>query len=53
MSEYRICKKCAIHHYENCESCFGFGVYKISNTPDLAWPVHADEAMSGKLRVFV
>jgi hypothetical protein len=23
---YRICKKCGIHHYENCGTCFGFGL---------------------------
>lgn len=25
--EYRICRGCKIHHYENCRTCFGFGVY--------------------------
>ena len=29
MKEHRICTKCRIHHYENCESCFGFGVYLL------------------------
>ena len=29
MKEHRICKECEIHHYENCETCFGFGIYSI------------------------
>ncbi len=24
---HRICKKCKINHYENCDTCAGFGVY--------------------------
>lgn len=24
---YRICTACEIPHYENCETCFGWGVY--------------------------
>lgn len=37
--EYRICTDCKIHHYENCETCFGFGLtlYNI--------PITAAEAM--------
>ena len=23
----RVCTRCAIHHYENCGTCFGFGLY--------------------------
>lgn len=26
--DYRICTTCRIHHYENCHTCFGFGVYR-------------------------
>ena len=26
--DYRICTNCEIHHYENCHTCFGFGVYQ-------------------------
>jgi len=29
VKEYRICDKCEIHHYENCGTCFGFGVYYV------------------------
>lgn len=45
-SKYRVCSKCKIRHYENCESCWGFGVY--SSTPWNA--VHAIEAISGNLK---
>lgn len=24
--KYRICTKCTPNHYENCDTCFGFGV---------------------------
>ena len=49
MKEYRICTKCEIHHYENCESYYGFGVYKISSRKDEAFPVTAGEAIEGDL----
>lgn len=25
--KYQVCTSCRIRHYENCGSCFGFGVY--------------------------
>ena len=33
MNEYRVCKKCDVHHYENCYSCFGYGVRLASELP--------------------
>jgi hypothetical protein len=47
---YRICTSCEIHHYENCEGCYGFGVYKISTKQDEAYPVSAEEAHSKQFR---
>jgi hypothetical protein len=41
---YRICFACEINHFENCESCYGFGVYKISTNPSGTFPVTAAEA---------
>ena len=41
---YRICTACEINHFENCEACYGFGVYKISTNPSEAFPVTAAEA---------
>lgn len=43
---YRICTACEIHHYENCESCWGFGVY--SDT--LGDVVRAIEALEKNFR---
>ena len=45
MKKYRICKKCAIRHYENCETCFGFGLYDR----DAYHPISASDAIEGKL----
>jgi hypothetical protein len=25
---YKICTTCEIHHYRNCRTCFGFGIWK-------------------------
>lgn len=36
MPEYRICRKCKIHHYENCPECYGFGVYNIEGFPPIS-----------------
>ncbi len=33
--KYRICTKCEVHHYENCGTCFGFGL-KLNDTPIIA-----------------
>lgn len=41
----RVCTTCAIHHYENCPACFGFGVY--SEPDGFVAPVSAEEAMTG------
>jgi len=32
MKEYHVCHKCEINHYENCGTCFGFGVYYAENS---------------------
>ena len=48
MSNYRICTLCAIHHYENCGSCFGFGVYEGKHKPDGLIPVTANIAIGTK-----
>jgi hypothetical protein len=42
--KYRICRKCDIHHYENCQSCFGFGVYLSKNGNGII-PVSAGQAI--------
>ncbi len=42
-SKYRICTKCAIHHYENCGTCFGFGVYTHTAVDGII-PVNAHAA---------
>lgn len=47
-AKYRICKKCAIEHYENCGTCFGFGVYSVTFRPGELFPVSAVEAMETK-----
>jgi len=47
---YRICTTCRIHHYENCESCFGFGVYPDSRQHDFEdnlVPINAGAAHDG------
>jgi hypothetical protein len=41
---YKICTKCKIHHYENCGTCFGFGVFDRKNEFDKYVPVAAYEA---------
>ena len=36
----KICTKCSVQHVENCDRCFGFGVYKgkeIEEVPVAAW----------------
>src|SRR5690349_16350488 len=42
-SPLRLCTSCAIAHYENCPSCFGFGVY--GDTTERPLPVSAAKAM--------
>lgn len=42
--EYRICTKCLIHHYENCNTCFGFGIYEPDDSPGKTFPVIAAAA---------
>ena len=46
--ELRVCTKCKIHHYENCNFCFGFGVYSVEDKPGELFPVAAYEAHGGK-----
>jgi len=47
MNKYRICIKCPIDHYENCDTCFGFGVYIID---DVTYPISASDAHSEEFR---
>lgn len=44
----RVCEQgCKVPHYENCETCFGFGVY--SQQPgDIVRAYHAQLASYGK-----
>jgi len=49
MTEYRVCTKCAIHHYENCNTCFGFGVY-VETTVDGLIPINAHAAHTKQFR---
>lgn len=44
---YRICTACTIPHYENCDTCFGFGVY-VAKSGEL-FPVTANEAIETKV----
>ncbi len=39
---YNICTKCTPHHYENCPTCFGFGVRKQPSQDGLI-PVRAGD----------
>ena len=48
--EKRVCTKCTIHHYENCHTCFGFGIYK--KHPYLR-PISADIAHDTSLTKFI
>lgn len=43
MNLLRICTSCQIKHYENCRTCFGFGVKDIVH-PDGLIPVNASTA---------
>ena len=49
MKLHRICRECNILHYENCETCFGFGVYSLK----LGNAVHAGDAVDGTLKGIV
>ncbi len=40
----RVCTTCLIHHYQNCETCFGWGVYVGPFTEDRLIPVSAHNA---------
>ena len=46
-TELRICTACAITHYENCTTCYGFGVYGVELK---SLPVTAIEAHDKKFR---
>lgn len=43
MTDYRICTHCNIHHYENCPTCFGFGL-KYAKLHKTLIPIGAGEA---------
>lgn len=46
---YRLCTACAIQHYDNCGTCFGFGVYTLPDRPGEVFPVSAVEAMETRM----
>ncbi len=37
----KICTDCSIYHYENCNTCFGFGVYPGKEKPCAVTAVEA------------
>jgi len=39
--KHTICTECEMHHYDNCHTCWGFGVYSHG---DQTQPVSAGEA---------
>ena len=42
---YSICTSCKIHHFDNCETCFGYGIKKkIFEIQDENIPVSAYDA---------
>ncbi len=43
--EHRVCKKCPIHHVENCTTCFGFGLKIVKNRQI---PIRCGEACEPK-----
>lgn len=45
-SKYRVCTKCKVMHYENCETCFGFGLYTTAGMY-LAYPLSESKAIDG------
>ena len=49
-AELRIYTKCRIHHYENCNTCAGFGVYSVENRLRELFPVIASEVHEKKFR---
>lgn len=45
-SPLRVCTSCAVHHYENCPDCWGFGLMeKTSIDFPGGIPISASEAM--------
>ena len=42
MKKYLVCTTCFPHHIENCDTCFGFGVFKNSI------PINASYVSDGK-----
>lgn len=47
-NNYRICTQCDIPHFENCGTCFGFGVYSVKGREGELFPVAAIEALQTK-----
>ena len=45
---YRICRKCPIEHYENCETCYGFGVRYVEGKEFATIPISAEETIEAK-----
>jgi len=43
MTDYKICTRCSIHHFSNCDTCFGFGIKKDDSVGVI--PIAACEAM--------
>jgi len=50
IEELRVCTNCEIHHYENCPSCFGFGVYNVKAADYRIYPMPAGAAHDGSFR---
>ena len=46
MSAHRMCTSCEVPHAENCETCFGFGLWQLDNGERLI--ISAYEAHEGK-----
>lgn len=45
MKTFKICTTCEIHHIENCETCFGFGLKRIDER-DGPIPISASDAVN-------
>jgi hypothetical protein len=44
--EYRVCQNCDTPHYENCGTCFGFGIYSFSKMPIAAFEIDEIRVLS-------
>lgn len=44
-SDFHVCRKCEIHHYDNCPDCFGFGLRRSVRLDGTLVPLIAREAV--------